>query len=231
MDQKNCDQDCGCRTEFDPAKKRSNRLVGTYGSADWLKRAPARGMMRAVGFTDADFRKPLITPYTSVTPCNAHLRKLGDIVANQVEKNGGKPVPFGTPVVTDGETMGMESMKYSLVSRDLITDCIETMHEGYSSDGMINLCGCDKTIPAALMAVARNNSVGIVLYGGTILPGRFRGKDLNIVSISRPSASYPPARLVKRIWKTSKRMPVPAVVPAAVCIRPTPWLLPSKLWV
>ena len=167
-------------------KQRSGLLTGMPGEKDWVKRAPARAMMRAVGFTDKDFEKPLITvacPYTNITPCNAHIRDLGDIVASGVEKNGGKPVVFGTPVVTDGETMGMEGMKYSLVSRELIADCIETMHEAYAADGILALSGCDKTIPASLIPLARNNSIGITLYGGSIRPGHYKGRrDLTIVS-------------------------------------------------
>ncbi len=165
--------------------KRSNLLTGEPGDADYVKRAPARAMMRAVGFTDTDFRKPLLTiacPYTNITPCNAHIREMGDIVFEEIERAGGKPIMFGTPVVTDGETMGMEGMKYSLVSRDLIADCIETMHEAYAADGALTLSGCDKTIPAALMPLARNNSIGLTLYGGTILPGKYKGRDLTIVS-------------------------------------------------
>lgn len=186
---------------FNSQTKRSNRLVGRKGTTDWIKRAPARGMMRAVGFTDSDFDKPLVTvacPYTNITPCNAHIRSLGDIIFKEVEKTGGKPVLFGTPVVTDGESMGMEGMKYSLVSRDLIADCIETMHEAYSADGLITLSGCDKTIPAALMAIARNNSIGITLYGGTILPGRLKGKDLNIVSIFEAVGKYSAGAIDKK---------------------------------
>lgn len=142
-------------------------------------------MLRAVGFSTEDFNKPLITlavPYTNITPCNAHIRDLGDIAYQHIEQSGGKPVQFGTPVVTDGEAMGTEGMKYSLVSRDLIADCIEMMHGAYSCDAMFTLCGCDKTIPAALMPLARNNAIGITLYGGSILPGQLNGRDLTIVS-------------------------------------------------
>jgi len=167
-------------------KHRSGALTGTAGSPDWVKRAPARAMMRAVGFKDEDFEKPLITvacPYSNITPCNAHLKELGEVITQEVESAGGKPIIFGTPVVTDGETMGMEGMKYSLVSRELIADSIEMMHEAYTADGAITLSGCDKTIPASLIPLARNNSIGITLYGGTILPGKLNGRDLNIVSI------------------------------------------------
>lgn len=167
-------------------KLRSKLLTGTPGGKDWIKRAPARAMMRAVGFKDKDFEKPLITvacPYTNITPCNAHIDTLGKLIMTEVEKIGGKSIIFGTPVVTDGETMGMEGMKYSLVSRELIADCIEMMHEAYQADGIITLSGCDKTISGALAPLARNNSIGLTLYGGTILPGRYENRDLNIVSI------------------------------------------------
>lgn len=177
---------CGnCECEKNDLKQRSVLLTSKPTEKDWVKRAPARAMMRAVGFKDEDFDKPLITvacPYTNITPCNAHIRTLGDIVSTEVEKAGGKPVVFGTPVVTDGETMGMEGMKYSLVSRELIADCIETMHEAYASDGILALSGCDKTIPASLIPLARNNSIGITLYGGSIRPGHYKGQDLTIVS-------------------------------------------------
>lgn len=180
-----CDcEDCGCCQN--DLKIRSGKLTGIKDSIDWIKKAPARGMMRAVGFTDQDFAKPLITvacPFTNITPCNAHLRELGDHISAEVELKGGKSILFGTPVVTDGETMGGEGMKYSLVSRELIADCIETMNEAYSADASITLSGCDKTIPASLIPLARRNSIGITLYGGTILPGKLKGKDLNIVSI------------------------------------------------
>lgn len=180
-------------TKTNNLKHRSGKLTGTVGSDDWVRRAPARAMLRAVGFTDEDFTKPLITvacPYTDITPCNAHIRDLGDIICSEIKSGLGKSVLFGTPVVTDGETMGMEGMKYSLVSRELIADCIETMHEAYTSDGIIALSGCDKTIPASLIPLARNNSIGITLYGGSILPGRLHGKDLTIVSTFEAVGNY-----------------------------------------
>ena len=205
-------EDCDCQDEFTSATKRSNRLVGTKGADSWLKRAPARGMMRAVGFKDSDFAKPLVTvaaPFTNITPCNAHIRNLGDIISKEVEAAGGKSVLFGTPVVTDGESMGTEGMKYSLVSRELIADCIETMHEAYSADGLITLSGCDKTIPAALMAIARNNSLGITLYGGTIRPGRLKGKDLNIVSIFEAVGKYSAGKINQQEMDEVERLACP----------------------
>jgi dihydroxy-acid dehydratase len=181
--------DCHCSD----LKTRSKTLTGTVGGDDWIKRAPARAMMRGVGFTDEDFKKPLVTlavPYTNITPCNGHIRELGDICFQALEKNGGKPILFGTPVISDGETMGTEGMKYSLVSRELIADAIEAMHEGYMADGILTLSGCDKTIPAALMPLARNNNIGLTLYGGTILPGKLEGKDLTVVSIFEAVGQY-----------------------------------------
>jgi dihydroxy-acid dehydratase len=166
-------------------KHRSTMLTGTPGGADWAKRAAARAMLRAVDFTDEDFAKPIITvacPYTNATPCNDHIRNLGDILSREIGNAGGKAFLFGTPVISDGETMGMEGMKYSLMSRDLIADCIETMHEGYAADGILTLSGCDKSIPGALMPILRNNAIGLTLYGGTILPGIYKGEDLTVVS-------------------------------------------------
>ena len=142
-------------------------------------------MLRAVGFNDGDFQKPLIAvavPFTNGTPCNDHIRELGDLVQQEIEAAGGKAIVFGTPVVSDGISMGTEAMKYSLVSREVIADAIELMTEGYQVDGVITLSGCDKTIPAALMPIARNDLVGITLYGGSILPGVYAGEELNIVS-------------------------------------------------
>lgn len=176
-------------------------MTGEREDKNWVKHAAARAMLRAVGFTDQDFQKPIITvatPYTNATPCNAHIRMLGDIVAQEVEKNGGKPFVFGTPVVSDGESMGTEGMKYSLVSRELIADCIETMHESYSADGIITLSGCDKTIPAALMPLARNNSIGLTLYGGSILPGQLKQSDLTIVSTFEAIGKHAAGKMTDR---------------------------------
>jgi len=193
-------------------KVRSGLLTGTVGSADWIKRAPARAMMRAVGFKDRDFAKPLILvgcPYSNITPCNAHIQKLGDILMKEVEKVGGKPIIFGTPVVTDGESMGMEGMKYSLVSRELISDCIETMCESYATDGAITLSGCDKTIPASLMPLARHNSIGITLYGGTILPGRLKNRDLNIVSVFEAVGAHSRGKITDSEFNAIERKACP----------------------
>ena len=211
---KNNDDECcggGC-CQDNNLNKRSDALTGTPGGQDWVKRAPARAMMRAVGFTDEDFKKPLVTvacPYTNITPCNAHIQKLGEILTEEVEKEGGKPIIFGTPVVTDGETMGMDGMKYSLVSRELIADSIETMYEAYAADGALTLSGCDKTIPGALMPLARTNAIGLTLYGGTIMPGQYKGTDLNIVSIFEAVGKYSAGKISKEEFDAVERNACP----------------------
>jgi dihydroxy-acid dehydratase len=166
-------------------KRRSELITGKHGESSWVERTASRTMLRAVRFSDEDFTKPLIAlavPYSNGTPCNDQLRELGDLLQAEIEAAGGKAIVFGTPVVSDGISMGTEAMKYSLVSREVIADAIELMTEGYQVDGVITLSGCDKTIPAALMPIARNDLVGLTLYGGSILPGQHGGKDLNIVS-------------------------------------------------
>ncbi len=166
-------------------KRRSEEITGSKNSGKWVERTAARTMLRAVRFTDEDFDKPIIAlavPHTNGTPCNDHVRALGDIVQQAIEDAGGKAIVFGTPVVSDGISMGTEAMKYSLVSREVIADSIELMTEGYRVDAVVTLSGCDKTIPGALMPIARNNLPGLTLYGGSILPGEYRGKALNIVS-------------------------------------------------
>ncbi len=166
-------------------KRRSGEITGKPNSENWVERTAARTMLRAVRFSDEDFEKPLIAlavPYTNGTPCNDHIRELGDLLQAEIEAAGGKAIIFGTPVVSDGISMGSEAMKYSLVSREVIADSIELMTEGYRVDGVITLSGCDKTIPAALMPIARNDLIGLTLYGGSILPGKHGGEELNIVS-------------------------------------------------
>ena len=166
-------------------KRRSEEITGKRQTRRWVERTAARSMLRAVRFTDEDFDKPLIAlavPYTNGTPCNDHIAALGDIVQREIEAAGGKAIVFGTPVVSDGISMGTEAMKYSLVSREVIADSIELMTEGYRVDAVITLSGCDKTIPGVLMPIARNNLPGLTLYGGSILPGEYQGRDLNIVS-------------------------------------------------
>lgn len=156
-------------------KVNSKILTGDIADqTSWIKKTGARAHLRAIGFKDEDFAKPLITiacPYINVIPCNFHFRELADHVIKAVEEQGGKAVLSCTPVISDAMTMGTSGMKYSLISRDWITDCIEITHSGYTGDGMICLAGCDKTIPGVTMALPRLNACGIVVYGGTMLPG------------------------------------------------------------
>ncbi|HSR40992.1 MAG TPA: dihydroxy-acid dehydratase, partial [Longimicrobiales bacterium] len=149
-------------------------------------RAPARAMLRAVGLTDEDFEKPLIgvaNTWAETTPCNAHLRELAEEVKAGIRAGGGTPLEFNTVVVSDGITMGTEGMKTSLVSREVVADSIELMARGYGFDGIVALSGCDKTIPGTVMALARLDRPGLMLYGGSIAPGRHRGRDVTIQDV------------------------------------------------
>ncbi len=174
-------------------KRRSGAITGDPGGSNWVERTAARTMLRAVRFNDEDFAKPLVAlavPYTNGTPCNDHIRTLGDLLQAELEAAGAKVIIFGTPVVSDGISMGTEAMKYSLVSREVIADAIELMTEGYQVDAVVTLSGCDKTIPAALMPIARNDLIGLTLYGGSIRPGHYGGRDLNIVSAFEGIGAY-----------------------------------------
>lgn len=149
-------------------------------------RAPNRSMLRAVGFEDEDFKKPQVavcSAWSMVTPCNAHLDELGKASVVGVDESGGKAVPFGTITVSDGISMGTPGMRYSLVSREVIADSIETVVGAEGMDGLVAIGGCDKNMPACVMALARMNRPGIFVYGGTILPGIHKEKNLDIVSV------------------------------------------------
>src|SRR3954471_7952150 len=149
-------------------------------------RAPARAMLKAVGFSDADLRKPLIgvaNTWIEIGPCNFHLRDLAVHVKDGIRAAGGTPMEFNTVSISDGITMGTEGMRCSLVSREVIADSIELVTRGNGFDGLVILVGCDKTIPAASMALARLNVPGIVLYGGSIAPGQWHGKPVTIQDV------------------------------------------------
>ena len=156
------------------------------GITDGRDRAGARSMFKAVGFTDADLSKPLIgvaNTWIETMPCNFHLRRLSAKVKEGIREAGGTPMEFNTIAISDGETMGTEGMRASLVSRELIADSIELVCRGQMFDAVVCVVGCDKTIPAAAMALARMNLPGLVLYGGTIAPGQYRGKDVTIQDV------------------------------------------------
>lgn len=151
-----------------------------------MERAPSRAMLHAVGFQDADFEKPQIgiaSTWSMVTPCNIHIDKLADQAAEAVDQNGGKAVIFNTITISDGISMGTEGMKYSLVSREVIADSIETVVGCQGFDGVVAIGGCDKNMPGCLIALARLNRPAVFVYGGTILPGCHNGKKLDIISV------------------------------------------------
>ena len=151
-----------------------------------ISRAPARAMLKATGLNDADLDKPLIAvanTWTDATPCNLHLRELGAKVKEGIRAAGGTPIEFNTIVVSDGISMGTEGMRASLVSREVIADSIELAVRGAMCDGVVALSGCDKTIPGTMMALARLDVPGLMLYGGSIMPGNFRGKDVTIQDV------------------------------------------------
>src|SRR6188768_990403 len=153
---------------------------------DGPERAPGRAMLHAVGFTRADFQKSQIgvcSTWSQVTPCNVHIDVLARHAADGVNSAGGKPSIFNTITVSDGISMGTEGMKYSLVSREVIADSIETVAGCEAFDGIVAIGGCDKNMPGCVMALARLNRPGIFVYGGTILPGCFQNKNADIVTV------------------------------------------------
>ena len=150
-----------------------------------VQRSPNRSMLRAVGFNDADFTKPIIgvaNGYSTITPCNIGLNKLSKKAEEAIKASGGMPQMFGTITVSDGISMGTQGMKYSLVSREVIADSIETACNAQSMDGVCAIGGCDKNMPGAMLAIARMNIPSIFIYGGTIKPGKLDGEDLTVVS-------------------------------------------------
>ena len=163
-----------------PGKRRSSAIT------DGPSRAPARAMLKAVGFDDEALRKPIIgvaNTWIEIGPCNYHLRELGQQVKQGILDAGGTPMEFNTVSISDGITMGSEGMKTSLVSREVIADSIELVARGNLFDGIVILVGCDKTIPGGVMALVRLNIPGLVLYGGSIAPGQWNGKDVTIQDV------------------------------------------------
>jgi dihydroxy-acid dehydratase len=170
----------GAMTDTPEPQNRRSRLI-TQG----VQRAPNRAMLRAVGFGDGDFEKPIVgiaNGYSTITPCNAGLDVLADQAEQAVRAAGAMPQVFGTITVSDGISMGTEGMRYSLVSREVIADAIETACGAESMDGVVCVGGCDKNMPGAMIAMARMNIPGIFIYGGTIKPGHLHGQDLTVVS-------------------------------------------------
>jgi len=168
---------------------------------DGYERAPSRAMLRAVGFKTEDFKKPQIgiaSTWSMVTPCNMHIDKLAEKAAQGVDRNGGKSVVFNTITVSDGISMGSEGMKYSLVSREVIADSVETVVGCEGFDGLVAIGGCDKNMPGCLIAMARLNRPAVFVYGGTILPGCFKKRDVDIVSVFEAVGAYANQRITRK---------------------------------
>ncbi|MEY2623932.1 MAG: hypothetical protein RLZZ101_1167, partial [Pseudomonadota bacterium] len=163
-----------------------------------VARAPNRSMYYAMGYKESDFGKPMVgvaNGHSTVTPCNSGLQKLADAAIAALESSGAKAQVFGTPTISDGIGMGTEGMKYSLVSREVIADSIEVCVNGLWQDGVVVIGGCDKNMPGGMMALARTNVPGIYVYGGTIKPGHYKGKELNIVSAFEAVGEFTAGRL------------------------------------
>ena len=173
---------------MDQGNNRKSRVV-----TEGVQRSPNRAMLRAVGFGDDDFSKPIIgvaNGYSTITPCNIGLDTLADRAVDALRRAGAMPQVFGTITVSDGIAMGTEGMKYSLVSREVIADSIETVCGAQSMDGLLALGGCDKNMPGAMIAISRLNIPAVFVYGGTIKPGNLNGKDLTIVSSFEAVGEY-----------------------------------------
>ena len=163
-----------------------------------VQRTPNRAMLRAVGFADEDFTKPIIgiaNGYSTITPCNMGINDLAKRAEAGARVAGGMPQLFGTITISDGISMGTEGMKYSLVSREVIADSIETVCNGQSMDGVLAIGGCDKNMPGAMLAIARLNIPAVFVYGGTIKPGHYKGRDLTVVSAFEAVGEYSAGKL------------------------------------
>jgi dihydroxy-acid dehydratase len=176
------------------------------------RRAPNRSMLRAVGFGDADFKKPIVgvaNAYSNLTPCNAGIQVLADRAMAELKSAGVMPQVFGTITVADGISMGTEGMKYSLVSREVIADAIETVVNGQSMDAVLAVGGCDKNMPGAMIALARLDVPSIFVYGGTIKPGCHAGRDLTIVTVFEALGQYEAGKLPKPELDAIERAAIP----------------------
>ncbi len=182
---------------------KSSRRKYSSPVVDGAERAPSRAMLRAVGFSSSDFKRPQIgiaSTWAMVTPCNMHIDGLAKEAARGVDQAGGKAVPFGTISISDGISMGTEGMKYSLVSREVIADSIETVVGCQGFDGVVAVGGCDKNLPGCLIALARLNRPSVFVYGGSIRPGRLGDQNLDVVSVFEAVGAHASGKI------TSKRL-------------------------
>ena len=177
-----------------------------------VARAPNRSMYYAMGYTESDFGKPMIgvaNGHSTITPCNSGLQKLADAAIVALKEAGANPQVFGTPTISDGMAMGTEGMKYSLVSREVIADCVETCVGGQWMDGVLVIGGCDKNMPGGMMGMLRANVPAIYVYGGTILPGKYKGQDLNIVSVFEAVGQFSAGNMSEEDFRQIERRAIP----------------------
>ncbi|WP_119156533.1 dihydroxy-acid dehydratase [Caldimonas tepidiphila] len=177
-----------------------------------VARAPNRSMYYGMGYQPTDFGKPMIgvaNAHSTITPCNSGLQRLADAAVEGLRAAGANPQVFGTPTISDGMAMGTEGMKYSLVSREVIADCVETCVGGQWMDGVLVIGGCDKNMPGGMMGMLRANVPAIYVYGGTILPGRYKGEDLNIVSVFEAVGQYSAGRMSDEDFREIERRAIP----------------------
>ena len=177
-----------------------------------VARAPNRSMYYAMGYKEEDFEKPMVgiaNGHSTITPCNSGLQPLADAAIAAIKASGANPQVFGTPTISDGIGMGTEGMKYSLVSREVIADCIETCVNGQWMDGVVVIGGCDKNMPGGMIAMARTNVPSIYVYGGTIKPGHYKGKALTIVSAFEAVGEFTAGRLNNEDFKAIEQRACP----------------------
>ena len=177
-----------------------------------VARAPNRSMYYGMGYEEGDFGKPMIgvaNGHSTITPCNSGLQKLADAAVAALKEAGANPQMFGTPTISDGMAMGTEGMKFSLVSREVIADCVETCVGGQWLDGVLVIGGCDKNMPGGMMGMLRANVPAIYVYGGTILPGRYKGQDLNIVSVFEAVGQFSAGKMSEEDFCQIERRAIP----------------------
>ena len=177
-----------------------------------VARAPNRSMYYGLGYKEEDFGKPMIgvaNGHSTITPCNSGLQRLADAAVEGLKEVGANPQIFGTPTISDGMAMGTEGMKYSLVSREVISDCVETCVGGQWMDGVIVIGGCDKNMPGGMMGMLRANVPSLYVYGGTILPGKYKGQDLNIVSVFEAVGQFSAGKMDERDFCEIEKRAIP----------------------
>jgi len=189
-----------------PANRRSKNIT------EGVARAPNRSMYYAMGYQETDFGKPMIgiaNGHSTITPCNSGLQRLADAAEAELKASGANPQLFGVPTISDGMAMGTEGMKYSLVSREVIADCVETCVGGQWMDGVLVIGGCDKNMPGGMMGILRANVPAVYVYGGTILPGKYKGQDLNIVSVFEAVGQFSAGKMSEEDFCQIERRAIP----------------------